>query len=208
MYPIGLLPSGQSGSVTYAITLPPTFTVAMNAFTMTFLLQDNGPGGWPVAQAQVVPVIGVPDLTIERMIVPAVIFAGQKITATVVIRNAGMGRACNPSNCGGFWLDAFVAPTTPPPSYPYISDGYPYVSVPPIAAGQAVTVNVPNIIFLSNQKRLLYFKVDNFNCRPASGLDPCLPSHSLGGLVPESNEYNNVAAIVTVYLPLVARSKP
>jgi len=125
-----------------------------------------------------------------------------------------MGRACNPSTCGGFYIDAYIDPATPPPSYPYTQpDGDFYAAVPPIAAGQAVTINVPNIKLLSSQEPLLYFKVDNYDCSPVNGYYPCLPSHSLGGLVPESNEYNNVAGPITlfsfaVYLPLVMRSKP
>jgi uncharacterized repeat protein (TIGR01451 family) len=210
VYSIGALAAGQSGNITYLITLPLTFTAAMNAFTLTFLLQDNGPGGWPVAQAQVVPVIGIPDVSIERVIVPGAIAAGQKFTATVVIRNTGLGRACNPRNCGGFWLDAFASPAIPPASYPYSSDGDPFASVPSIAAGQVVTVDVPNIKIPVGQKPQLYFKVDNYNCSPANGADPCLPSHSSGGLVPESNEYNNVIGPInlsgfTVYIPLVRK---
>ena len=211
LYSIGALAAGQSGSITYLITLPPTFTVAMNAFTMTFLLQDNGPGGWPVAQAQVVPVIGVPDLSIERVIVPAAVVAGQKFTATVVVHNTGLGRACNPSNCGGFWIDAFVDPLVPPLSYPYKGDGNYFISTTALDAGEVITFNMSNIMYGINQDPVVYFKVDNFNCSPTNGADPCLPSHSLGGLVPESNEYNNVSDPIVlssyqVYIPLVRKN--
>jgi len=208
---IGDLPAGQSGSVTYVLTLPVTFTLDMHAFVLTFMIQDGGPGGLPIAQDSSTAFIGVPDLSIAQVIVPPSIVSGQKFTATLIISNTGLGRACNPSNCGGFYLDAFIDPATPPQSYPYVSDGYPYVIVPPIAAGTSITVAVPNLVFTPAQQPRLYFKIDNFNCSPPNGTDPCLPSHSLGGLVPEYNESNNVIGPISlsgfkVYLPLIKRN--
>jgi uncharacterized repeat protein (TIGR01451 family) len=211
LYQIGNLPAGQSGSVTYVLTLPAAYTQAMSAFTVTFTIQDGGPGGLPKAQDQRTPFIGVPDLSIAKVIVPPVV-AGQKFTATVIINNGGLGAACNPSSCGGLYIDAFIDPATPPPSYPYVSDGSHYAIVPPVAAGLATTVSVANIQFAPGQDFVLYFKVDNFNCSPADGKDPCLPSHSLGGLVPEYNESNNVAGPIQVphsviYLPLMQKNR-
>ncbi len=209
-YPIGKLAAGQSGSVTYVLTLPLTYTLDMNAITLTFTIQDGGPGGLPIAQDVDVASIGIPDLSIAQVIVPPAIVSGQKFTATLIVRNNGLGRACNPSNCGGFYVDAFIDPATPPASYPYGTDGYPYAIVPPIAANSSITVVMPNLVFTPNQRFNLYFKVDNFNCSPPDHTDPCLPSHSLGGLVPEYDESNNVAGPITltsytVRLPVIMR---
>jgi hypothetical protein len=107
-------------------------------------------------------------------------------------------------------VDAFIDPAVPPPSYPFHGYGDPYASVTSIAAGQAVTVVVANLVVTQSQRAILYFKIDNFDCSPANGTDPCLPSHSLGGLVPEFNESNNVAGPILlhsykVYLPLTRK---
>jgi hypothetical protein len=205
---IGDLAAGQSGSVTYALTLPVTYTLDMNAFTLTFMIQDGGPGGLPVAQDSKTTFIGVPDLSIAQVIIPPAIAPGQKFTATVIIRNGGLGRACNPSNCGGFYLDTFLDPATPPPSYPFVTYGSPIIPITTtIAAGQVLTVNVQNLSFASTQKPILYFKVDNYGC-PGS---TCLPVGSKGGLVPEYNEDNNVSDRITsanyaVHLPIILRN--
>jgi hypothetical protein len=151
--------------------------------------------------------IGVPDLVIDRVNVPPATVANRPFTVTVVIRNAGLGRACNPSNCGGFYLDTFVDPAAPPPSYPFVSYGSPTIPIiTTIAAGQVLTVTVPNISYTTTQKRILYFKVDNYGCPGVT----CLPVGSKGGLVPEYNEGNNVSGpialpTITVRLPLILR---
>jgi hypothetical protein len=204
---IGDLAARQSGTVTYVVTLPLTYTLDMHAFTVTFTIRDGGPGGLPPAQDQKTPLIGVPDLSIAQVIVPRVV-PGQKFTATLIISNGGLGRACNPSICGPFYVDAFVDPATPPPSYPYVADGYPYAKVPPVGAGMTATVFITNIAFGANQDFVLYFKVDNYNCGAF-----CLPVGSKGGLVPEYNEYNNRAGPIyvsrfAVYLPLVLKNRP
>jgi hypothetical protein len=201
---IGNLAAGQSESVTYVLRLPAAYTLDMRAFTVTFTIQDGGPGGLPKAQDQKTAFIGVPDLSIARAIVPPVA-AGQKFTATLIISNGGLGTACNPNNnCAGFWVDAFIDPDKPPPSYPYDKDGYPFVSVPPIAAGTSITIVVPDLVFASTQDHVVFFKVDNYSCSGTS----CLPLGSKGGLVPEYNEFNNVYPMPRVYLPLVLRNRP
>jgi hypothetical protein len=206
---IGDLAAGQNGSVTYVLKLPATYTPDMRAFTVTFTIQDGGPGGLPKAQDQKTPLIGVPDLSIARVIVPPVL-AGQKFTATLIISNSGLGTACNTSAlykyglCLGLYVDAFIDPATPPPSYPFASYGNPFAGVPPIAAGLTATVFITDIQFAPNQDHILFFKVDNYGCGGTS----CLPVGSKGGLVPESNEYNNVFPMPRVYLPLVLKSRP
>jgi hypothetical protein len=205
LYSIGNLAAGQSGGVTYVVTLPMTFTLNMNAFSQTFIIQDGGPGGLAKAEDQSMAFIGVPDLVIDQVIVPPATQANRPFTSTVVVRNAGLGRACNPSNCGGFYLDTFVDPATPPPSYPFVTYGLPTIPITTtIAAGQVLTITVPNISYTATQKRILYFKVDNYGCPGTT----CLPVGSKGGLVPEYNEGNNVSGPIaltkfTVRLPLI-----
>jgi uncharacterized repeat protein (TIGR01451 family) len=208
---IGNLAAGQSGSVTYVLTLPVPYTLDMSAFILPFIIQDDGPGGLPPAQAPGTTFIGVPDLSITQVIVPHAIVPGKTFTATVVISNGGTGRACNPNavSCSGFYLDAFVDPATPPTSYPFQGYGDPFTGVPPINAGSSITVLVPNIVFTTTQEPRLYFKVDNYGCPGTT----CLPIGSQGGLVPEYNEYNNVAGPISlsrfvVYLPLLRKSNP
>ena len=120
----------------------------MRAFTVTFTIRDGGPGGLPPAQDQKTPLIGVPDLSIARVIVPAVA-AGQKFTATVIVSNGGLGLASNAMTGGGFYVDAFVDPATPPPSYPFdeYSPTNNYARVPPIPAGSTATVFISDIQF-------------------------------------------------------------
>ncbi|CAG0936747.1 Ice-binding protein 1 [Thermoflexales bacterium] len=213
MYWIGNLAAGQSGNITYGVKLPPTFTLGMNAFLTTFFIEDGGPGELEKAQAQSLTSIGVPDLRIAQVIVPPSVVHGQKFTATLIISNAGLGRACNPKaiHCGGFYVDAFIDPAVPPLSYPFEYYGEPYAGVPPIAAGESITVVMPNLVFTPAQRSILYFKLDNFDCSPLDNTDPCLPSHSLGGLVPEYNEQNNVIGPIaltgfTVNLPLILKN--
>jgi uncharacterized repeat protein (TIGR01451 family) len=212
LYPIGNLAAGQGGLVTYVITLPLTYTLDMNAFSANFIIQDGGPGGLPIASHTDATLIGVPDLSITQVIVPPAVVPGQKFSATLVIRNNGLGQACNPKavNCSGFYVDAFINPATPPPSYPFQRYGDPYAGVPPITAGGSVTVVVPNLVVTSTQHSILYFKIDNFDCNPSDHSDPCLPSHSSGGLVPEYDETNNVAGPISpasnkIYLPFVRK---
>jgi uncharacterized repeat protein (TIGR01451 family) len=208
-YPIGNLAAGQSGQVTYVITLPATYTLDMTAVAIPFTIQDDGPGGLPPAERSAATFIGIPDLLIAQVLVPPAVVPGQKFTVTVIISNAGSGRACNPKStaCSGFYLDTFIDPAIPPSSYPFQHYGDPYVGVSPIAPGLTATINIPNLSFTAAQRFILYFKIDNFNCAVN---DPCLPSGSQGGLVPEYNETNNVTGPIVlssykVYLPLVKR---
>ena len=211
LYSVGNLAAGQAGTINYVIVLTATFTPDMNAFANNFLIHDGGPGGLPTASQNVTTTVGVPDLIIESVKVPGTIARNQQFTATLTIRNIGLGRACNPNlpGCGQTWVDAFVDPVTPPSSYPFSGYGDPFARTPQIDPGLTATVYITNIQFGANQDFFLYFKVDNFDCHGST----CLPPGSLGGLVPESNEYNNLTGPIhlssfTVYLPLVTKSKP
>jgi uncharacterized repeat protein (TIGR01451 family) len=209
LYTVGNLAAGQAGTINYVVVLTATFTPDMNAFANTFLIHDGGPGGLPAASRNVTTTVGVPDLIIESVKVPGTIARNQQFTATLTIRNIGLGRACNPNlpGCGQTWVDAFVDPVTPPSSYPFSGYGDPFARTPQIDPGLTATVYITNIQFGANQDFSLYFKVDNFDCHGST----CLPPGSLGGLVPESNEYNNVIgpinlASFTVYVPLIRKN--
>ncbi|MBI5567571.1 MAG: hypothetical protein HY870_21910, partial [Chloroflexi bacterium] len=207
---VGDLPAGESGIATFAVTLPLTFTPGMAAVVNDFAISDNGPGGLPVASAMTTTLVGVPDLIIDSVTLsPPIIVGGTEFTATVIVRNAGTGRACNPNRapCGRFYLDAFIDPAVPPPSFPYDSDGFPFLIVDSLDPGGIFTVTFEHLHVTFDQRPILYFKIDNYACpRP----DDCAPSFGQRGLVPESNEHNNVFGPVSgspqyVYLPLVRK---
>ena len=217
---VGDLPAFGHGLVTYVISLPVIFSPDMTSFVNQFSVQDAGPGGLPIASADVTATIGIPDLVIDAVsLSPGTIIAGQKFTATIIVRNQGTGRACNPqsTSCvtgnpptqGGTYLDAFVSPPVPPSSYGYIFSGFSDGIVNPLGPGLTETVIITGLSFTTNQVPVLYFKIDNYECykNPAA----CSPSNGLRGLVPENNEYNNVSGPILIpqfqiYLPLIRKS--
>jgi len=209
--PLGDLPAGDSDQWVYSITLPMTFSADMDAFVNGFTISDNGPGGLPIASDAAVTSIGVPDLKIDDVTFsPSTVVAGASFTATVTIRNIGSGAAYNPSfNQGGFYVDLFTDPISPPLSFPFERYGQRGIKLAPVDAGASVTAVFTGVSFLPTQQPILYFKVDNYDCDdfPVA----CVPSSGLRGLIPESNEYNNVLGPVNVnqrklYLPLVRKS--
>jgi len=186
----------------------------MNAFTNTFSIRDNGPGGLSIAGATQNTTLGVPDLIVESVTFsPSTIAAGQKFTATIVVRNEGLGRACNPKSpvCGSFSVDAFIDPPSAPSSFPFsgsYGDAFAYIS--PLNPGLTATVKIPNLSFTAEQDFILYFKVDNWDCN--DGSNPCVPIGAQHGLVPESDEYNNVLGPVDVssnliYIPALLKNR-
>jgi uncharacterized repeat protein (TIGR01451 family) len=210
IFNVGNLAAGASDMVTYVVRLPITYTTVMTSFINIFTIHDDAPGGLPIATRINTATLGVPDLVIENVTFsPSAVIPGKEFTATVTVRNVGTGRACNPKAqpCGSFAIDAFISPAVPPPSVGFNGYGEAFAYVAPLAAGQSIGVKIANLVFTANQRPTLYFKVDNWDC--VAG-DPCLPSHSSGGLVPEYDETNNVAGPITApgfrtYLPYVRR---
>ena len=216
---IGDLPAFAFGQATFVISLPFPYLAGTESFVNTFLIHDDGPGGLAVATDVETTILGVPDLVIDSVSLSpsGVITVGTKFTATVVIRNEGTGRACNPKavGCGGFNLDVFIDPPTEPPSFGF-SDllGYGYLPgerfISSLNAGQTTMVTVTDLSFTPAQSFILYFKVDNWNCN--DGAQSCIPAGAQHGLVPESDEDNNVfrPAIlpIKVYLPIIVKNSP
>ena len=212
-YSVGNLAARASGVLTYIVNLPYPFTAEMEAFTNTFAMQDDGPGGITVSTDITNTLLGVPDLVIQSVSVsPGSVTYGTKFTATVVLRNEGTGVACNPKNgCGAFTLDLFYDPSPVPPSLGFTGYGDPYGVVSPLGPGMTTTKVFANLSFTGTQDFILYFKVDNWDC--ANGT-PCIPDYANHGLVPESDELNNVYGPVVlsdalsnrIYIPLVLKN--
>ena len=207
---VGNLAAGASGSVSYVLNLPYPFTETMDGFINVFAISDNGPGGLPVATASQTTTLGVPDVVVESArLVPRTIAAGVPFTAYVTIRNEGLGRACNPkNNCGWLSVDVFLDPDIAPVSFPYDDGWDAYTLVSPIEPGQAITVAIPNLQFGPTQDFTIYFKVDNWDCTVGT---PCIPTYAFHGLVPESDEYNNVLGPIDLttyllYVPIVRKN--
>jgi hypothetical protein len=145
--------------------------------------------------------------------------ADQPVTFTVVIENQGTGMAWNPDNQAGFYLDVFIAPV---PSYPW--EGYTekdiFARVPPLAAGEKRTIVITQtgtysqpIRFteqeITTQIQGFYVKVDNF-AQPIYEGNRLIGWTRLYGIVPESNEMNNLGQPIALglqrlYLPFIAR---
>jgi hypothetical protein len=131
----------------------------------------------------------------------------------VIIENTGTGVACgvyNPNGCTSFATDLFIDPETPPPSYPVEGFGDCYAWVPPLAPGNTNTAVFsftldPSLRYLPSYCGAevfskLWIKIDNWD----PNADP-FPAEF--GLVPEINEFDNVAGPVTpdyhLFLPVI-----
>ena len=105
--------------------------------------------------------------------------------------------AWNPDNEAGFWVDMFITPIL---SYPSVALGVEFVTPPPIPPGHQYTAT---IVYSFTEQQIdeieaFYVRVDN------------AASDCPYGLVPESNEMNNLGGPVdpfsySIYLPLVTR---
>jgi hypothetical protein len=146
--------------------------------------------------------IGVPDLVVQQFYMePALLVPNVPVTFTVQLANQGSGTARNPDVAGGrFWLDIFVAPVS---SYPWerYSEKDIYGIVPVLAPGATTWITLTHEGFsaqeISEEIQGFYAKVDNHQLNPH-------------GLVPESNEMNNVGTLTepirpACYLPLVIK---
>ncbi|MCP4544681.1 MAG: DUF11 domain-containing protein, partial [Chloroflexi bacterium] len=143
--------------------------------------------------------IGVPDLIVaDFSSTPYPLKPNVPITFTIVLKNQGTGIAWNPSGQTGFYVDVFIASVN---SYPW--DRYSEIDVYDISASIAPhTMHTITLTHLGFSKEELanipgfYAKVDNHE-------------DHLYGLVPESNEMNNVGILpkqpYSISLPVVLR---
>ncbi len=197
---VGTLPAGSTGpTVTLVISHVWQTSVGAEQFSVPFTIGDPFGDAQPADNNHTVP-IGVPDLVIaDFQVEPLTLEPNKPVTFTIGIWNRGTGVAWNPDNNGGFWVDVF---TTPVPSYPCESYGFAYAGVPALAPGSRYTVTLPYGGFTAQEIqgiREFYARVDNHRQYPY-------------GLVPESDETNNVAGPLVlrpyaVYLPLVCRGR-
>jgi len=207
---VGNLGAYQSGVLTFIVSLPLTFTPEMTAFVNTFAIADDGPGGNAVATGAYTATVGVPDLVIDSVFIqPPSVVPGQRFTATVVISNVGQGAARWPVNGAGTAVDVFVDPATPPPSSGFLSYSPYYSTIPAVGPGLTTAATITGLFFAQGQDFVLYVKVDNWDCRD---LPPCTPADADHGLVPESDETNNVLGPFVVpshrvYIPIVLKNR-
>lgn len=183
---VGNLNAGISGTKTFVIQLPPVFD-SLPAIYNDFGIHDDGPGGLPIAFHHQPTQLGIPDLIIENVVTsPSPMGFG----VTLTIRNIGTGIACNPGTggCTGYYVDAFLPPLPAPESANFSGYGQLFTVVSALAPGASVQVSINNITFNSGSDTTVYFKVDNYKCEDGG----CSPPSATHGLVPESNEGNNV----------------
>ena len=161
--------------------------------------------------------VGVPDLVVSDFRVePAdLITPNVPITFTIVVVNQGTGWAYNPDNYGGFYVDIYTGSV---PSYPWVrnSDIGVFDTVPGLAPGAEHTLVLKHPGFSEEQiwGRIMafYAKVDNY-ADPVTEQGRITGWTRLWGIVPESNEMNNVTqpvypGVYRVRLPVVIRRGP
>jgi len=213
VYPVGALGYSESGTVTFAITMPAvTFTPAMTNFDAAAGIYDDGGSGKDYDLAdnwQTLPQ-GVPDLVVENVEVNwATLLSGQLGQhVTVTVRNSGTAIGCNPigsepneTQCGYFYVDLYISPGMPPNSYPDDTNyGDAYSQDMIVAPGMTSTTVIASFTLPPRLPSPLYIRLDNGSIKRTFGD------------VPEYNEYNNVAGPIyvpySVYLPLAASNYP
>jgi hypothetical protein len=190
--------------------------LGVHAFTTTFTIAESGGAGTDAYPndntAQVWP--GVPDLAVlDFSVDPLPPEPGKPVTFTVVLENQGTAMAQNPTPTGaGFWVDIFIAPA---PSCPWerYSEKDIFAEVLPLPPGVQYTLTIPYTFTqqeIREEIQAFYVKVDNY-AEPVRGEgDRIIGWTDLWGLVPESNEMNNLGGpihpgIYRAYLPLAMK---
>jgi hypothetical protein len=181
--------------------------IGVPAFDTPFYISSDNEDASPANNTARV-FVGVPDLIVTSFTVaPLPLKADTPLTFAVVMKNQGTGMAWNPDVQTGFWIDIFTAPITSYPFDRYSEIGV-YTSVSALAPGATYTLVITRTGSLKpiqfSEQALdalsgFYVKVDNHADNPY-------------GLVPESDEWNNVgppisaqAGLYFIYLPLVER---
>jgi hypothetical protein len=218
---LGELDFEEDGELLFVVALTTTnFTTAMTDFDASFLIYDDGASGDdadPDDNLFEAP-LGIPNLVIDRVIAEPSVWRGEPGFLWAIIKNTGTGVACgiyDPSGlCTSFATDLFIDPKTPPPSYPIEGFGDCYVWVTALAAGDTKTAVIsftldPALRYLpgfcgAEVFSELWIKVDNW--------DPdALPFPADYGVVPETNEYDNVKGPIFpgqhLFLPIIIDSE-
>ncbi|RLC98301.1 MAG: hypothetical protein DRI77_05340, partial [Chloroflexi bacterium] len=217
-YEIGGLLAGDTGNIiTFTAKYPDSEPQQVNAseFNTIFTIAENGSAGGDANPSDNATnaYIGVPDLVVlDFTVEPLQLEAGKPVTFTVVIENQGTGWALNPDNQAGFWTEIFVTPVDSYPSQGYSSKLI-YDGVPILAPGAEYTLVITRTGPLENPRETIQFSeeeidaIETFYVR-VDNEGPGRPY----GLVPESNEMNNLGDPVSpspsdysIYLPLVQK---
>jgi hypothetical protein len=217
--PVGALNYDERGRVLFVVTLASSyFTSATSSFDAVF--QISGDGGTEndrnAADNVFAAPMGVPNLMVESAVADPSIRHGDPGLLVINVRNTGPGEACGVYlphvGCTPFALDVFLDPGIPPRSFPIEAFGDCYVFVDPVFPGVAVravisfTLN-PELQFepgfcRARPFREMWLKVDNWD--PSAD-----PFPDAFGLVPESNEHDNLfvpgVATPNLYLPVLIR---
>lgn len=136
--------------------------------------------------------VGVPDLVVEDVSLdPPDATNGEPATVSVRIANRGTGMAWNPMNGGGFYTDVYVdlnrTRSLLSCQIPEYGDVDPIICSDPIPPGETRTFSreYPNGLLLNGQ-RLFYVWADVHEANSY-------------GLIPESDECNNVFPVLNHY---------
>ncbi len=216
---IGPLDAGEIGQRVFVVTLNnDPFRPETTDFDAAFSIRDDGltPDAEPGDNDFHAP-LGVPNLIVASAYAQPQVWSGQPGWLYVDVKNIGSGTACgiyNPQGCTPFALDAFIDVMVPPPSFPILTYGDCYVWVDPVDAGVKSTVQIsftldaglslqPGYCLLSGGEEIdnIWLKVDNWQ----EGAPPYPAEY---GLVPESNESDNVFGPIVsnpTFLPVVMR---
>jgi uncharacterized repeat protein (TIGR01451 family) len=211
VYSAGSLPPGSTGhTITFVVTYTAQPEIGVREFNTPFTIAEDRGVGWDTNPGDNTDYvyIGVPDLVVTDFTVePLPLKPNVPVTFTVTVSNTGTGWALNPDVEAGFWVDVFTAPVASAPYERYSEKGIwnGFNPVPPgtedavvITLTRTYTGLPTGLIQFSEQEilriREFYVKVDNHEDHPY-------------GLVPESNEWNNlrVLRLPRVHLPLVLR---
>jgi len=196
------LPAGSTGhALTFTVRHADSPQIGAPHFETPFAITEHGGAGGDIEPGDNTThvFIGVPDLVISDWAVePWPLQPDVPVTFTVMIENQGTGKALNPDIWGSFYVDVFLSPVA---SYPYEKNGTCYTISPIIEPQDWRSLAITHSGFSTREIRetwALYVKADNHKFYPY-------------GLIPESNEMNNLGAPIYlrphhIYLPLIRRN--
>jgi uncharacterized repeat protein (TIGR01451 family) len=213
-YVVGSLPAGDTGhTVLFTVRHPlgdPQQIVAPEFDTSFRIAGGNGVGEDANPNDNTFHAyVGVPDLIVaDFTFEPYPMEPDVPVTFTVVLENQGTGIAWNPEAGAGFFLDIYLGPVSSYSDTPE-REGEFFASPKFIVPGGQSTHVITHTGFSEQQvdeTEAFYVKVDNWYAPMFYELE----NPGLYGLVPESNELNNVVGPVFLgikytYLPLIRR---